>query len=925
MRTFRDLRTKLFNFWQIFRISFLPENGDLYDELKWEQVFMTVMSEKKGSWKFRLSGVEEFKSLCNETGVAIAISEDVSCLANPVPAGHLLVSNSLAVHPMEGADGDELGRPGPLTYRRYKRFAAGGAGLIWAEAIAVVPEGRANPRQLWLHEGSKAAFAEIVSQMRQAGAQSMGANHRPVIVAQLTHSGRYSKPEGAAASLIPQRDPYRDSLVPEPRPTVNKDNKVDDLCVIADAYLDNLQLEYVKAAKLAYEAGFDAVDIKSCHGYLVNELLASRNRNGKYGGSFENRTRFVLEVIDKIKAELGDKIGICLRLGFYDAIPYPYGWGVDENDYTRPDLTEPKRFVKLLSEKDVRLINFTIANPYYNPHVGRPFNQAVKGAYDEPEHPLVGVERLINLAAEIQQEFPEIALVGTGYSWLRQLMGNVAAASVKEGKVKIVGGGRMAFAYPDFAKDLLIKGKLDKEKVCVGCSACTQLMRDGQMAGCVVRDNKIYGPVFKHGRMGDRGNLARLASNCLQCQEPTCQLGCPAGIEIPDFIQKFLDGDDKGAYEIIRKSNILPEVCAWLCPVEQQCQGSCLQKFIGDGALPIADIQRYLSEQANKNGWSRLNIPAKSTGKQVAILGAGPAGLSAAAILLEAGHNVTIFDKNNDLGGMVDSVIPSDRQSLSLKNEITAIFDDIPTERLEIKAGVILNRDFNLNHILEQGFDAVFIGIGLPKAIKSSESNLDGFYDALEFLDLAKHSDRVDLKGKTVGVIGGGNTAMDVAVTAAQKGAKDVYILYRRSFAEMPAWSAERGRAVEEGVHFLILTQQLEYLSENGKLNGVKVCPCWLGEPDESGRRKPVANKDSAYTLNMDIIVESIGQQSEENIENILHMIKFSKGQIQVNKNFQTSVERVFAGGDIVRGASTVVAAVADGMKAARAINRMLK
>jgi glutamate synthase (NADPH/NADH) small chain len=518
-----------------------------------------------------------------------------------------------------------------------------------------------------------------------------------------------------------------------------------------------------------------------------------------------------------------------------------------------------------------------------------------------------------------------MVLVGTGYSWLRQLMGNVAAASVKEGKVKIVGGGRMVFAYPDFAKDLLANGTLDKGKVCAGCSACTQLMRDGQMAGCVVRDNKVYGPIFKHGRMSDRINLARLASNCLQCQEPTCQLGCPAGIDIPDFIQKFLDGDDKGAYETIRQSNILPEVCAWLCPVEQQCQGGCLQKFIGDEALPIADIQRYLSEQANKNGWSKLNIPAMPTGKNIAVIGSGPAGLSAAAVLLEAGHKVTVFDKNKDFGGMVDSVIPSDRQSISLNNEIKAIFNDVPAECFCVKPNTVLNADFNLTHILEQDYEAVFIGMGLPKAIKSSEDNLDGLYDALEFLELAKHSNNIDLAGKTVGVIGGGNTAMDAAVTAAQKGAKDVYVLYRRSFAEMPAWSAERDRGVEEGVHFLILTQQLEYLADNRKLTGVKVCPCQLGESDESGRRKPVPIKGSAYTLKMDIVVESIGQQSEEDIDKILPGVELKWGQIQVDGNFQTSVKKVFAGGDIVRGASTVVAAVADGMKAAREINDYLR
>jgi len=306
------------------------------------------------------------------------------------------------------------------------------------------------------------------------------------------------------------------------------------------------------------------------------------------------------------------------------------------------------------------------------------------------------------------------------------------------------------------------------------------------------------------------------------------------------------------------------------------------------------------------------------------VIGAGPAGLSAAAILLETGHKVTLFDKNKDFGGMVDSVIPSDRQSVSLNNEIKAIFQDVPTDRFCVKPDNVLNADFNLKDILEQEYDAVFIGMGLPKAIKSSDDNLDGLFDALEFLEQAKHSQTIDLKNKSVGVIGGGNTAMDVAVTADQKGAKDVYILYRRSFAEMPAWSAERDRAVEEGVHFLILTQQLEYLAENGKLAGVKVCPCQLGEPDESGRRKPVAIKDSAYTLNMDIVVESIGQQSEEDIEKILPGVELKWDQVQVNKDYQTAIENVFAGGDIVRGASTVVAAVADGMKAAKAMNDYL-
>ena len=886
----------------------------------------TSNNQTMDRWKFSLRSIGELMRLAEELNCPIEAIEDTSVLAEPVEIGHLHSPNSLAVHPMEGCDGDNDGKPGKLTLRRYRRFAAGGAGLIWAEAIAIAGEARANPRQLWLHDGSKTAIGEMVSMMRRVAAESMGPDHKPVIVAQLTHSGRYSKPQGKSEPLIPQRDPYRDVLAPEPVPSTTRDKKIaPDYPIVTDEYLDQLQGKYVEAARLAFEAGFDAVDIKSCHGYLINELLASRDRKGKYGGSFENRTRFVLEVIDKIHKELGADKTVCTRLGIYDAIPFPYGWGVDEKDYRKADLTEPKKLIALMIERGVKLVNVTIGNPYYNPHVGRPFSQTIKGGYPEPEHPLVGVNRIIGLAGEIQKEFPQIAVVGTGYSWLRQLMGNVAAASKANGKATFIGAGRMAFAYPDFAKDLLQNGKLDVSKVCVGCSACTQLMRDAQTSGCVVRDNKIYGPIFKHGRMSDPVNLKRLAQSCLQCQEPTCQHECPAGIDVPGFIKKFLDGDDKAAYEIIRESNVLPEVCAWLCPVESQCQGGCLQKFIGDDALPIAEIQRYLSEQANKNGWSKLRIPEKVTGKKIAVIGAGPASLSAAAILLEAGHNVTVFDKNEEPGGMVESVIPADRQSGALANELRAIFADVPSGRLEMQKGVELTEKFNLDSIMDQGFDACFIGIGLSESITTATKKLDGLYDALEFLGKAKLDGQLDVAGKKVAVIGGGNTAMDVAVTAAQLGAKDVYVIYRRSFTEMPAWAEERERAVDAGVHFIILTQQLDYLSDNGKVAGVKVCPCQLGDPDESGRRKPIAIKSSSYDLDFDIIAESIGQKSIDGLDKILGGVELKWGCIQTKPGTcQTTRPNTFAGGDIVRGASTVVAAVADGMKAAKEINGIL-
>ena len=880
-------------------------------------------------WEFQLRGIEDMERLSRRLNVSVKAIEDVSILAEPVQAGGLTIPNSLAVHPMEGCDGDSQGRPGKLTLRRYERFAAGGAGLIWAEATAVVPEGRANPRQLWIHEKNKDSFASMVRMMRQAAAGSMGADHKPVIVLQLTHSGRYSKPEAAPHPIIAQRDPYRDPMAPQPKPDPNRKSRIpDDWPLVTDDYLDKLQDAYVEAAKIAFEVGFDAVDVKSCHGYLINELFGCRSRKGKYGGSFENRTRFPLQVIEKIRQELGEDAVVAMRLGIYDAIPYPYGWAVDEKDYTKPDLTEPKKFIALLQQRGLGLMNVTIANPYYNPHVGRPFNETIVGGYEEPEHPLVGVDRLVNLAGEIQKQFPDIAMVGTGYSWLRTLFANVAAANKSNGLISLAGAGRMAFAYPDYAKDIITKGRMYPEKVCVSCSACTQIMRDAGMTGCVVRDNEVYGPIFEHGRMSDRDNLARLASACRKCQEPTCRLGCPAGVDIPKFISRFLDGEEKAAYETLREANIFPEVCAWLCPVEQQCEGHCLQKFIGDGPLPIAEIQRYLAEQANKNGWSKLRIPQETTGKNIAIIGAGPAGLSCAAKLLEAGHTVTIFDAGTEFGGMVASVIPADRQSNSLNNEISAIFTDVPKERMILRLSKELNADFNLDNIIDEGFDAVFIGMGLPNSVSIGGKNgdIDGLWNAMDFLSAARKPDKLNLKGQTVAAIGGGNTAMDVATTARRLGARDVYVIYRRSFKEMPAWSGERDRAIEEGVHFLILTQPVGFNSTNGKLTGIKVCPTRLGEPDKSGRRRPETVESSVYVLDMDIVVEAIGQAPLENIGEILPDVDLKDGLIRTNEGtLETSRPGVYAGGDLVRGASTVVAAVADGMAAANEINEFLR
>lgn len=430
--------------------------------------------------KYAYKSRDEIARDAEQMGLPLPMSGSLDALSRRVQIGKKQLPNSLAIHPMEGCDGNADGTPAELTLRRYDRFAAGGAGLLWVEACAVVPEGRANPRQIWLHEGSQSAFDELVNRIHRTAKQ------RPYTVLQLTHSGRYSRPVAAPVPIIAAENPHLDPYLkgtPE---------------IITDDQLKRLEDDYVAAAKRAAQAGFDAVDIKACHRYLNSELLSGFTRPGEYGGSLENRTRFLLNVIDKVHSALGSSIDVTLRLNLYDSIPYPFGWGVDKDDYQKPDLTEPLWLVDQLSARGIPLINITVANPYYNPHVNRPFDA---GPYQPPEHPLAGCSRILSMAREVQKCAPQMKVMGTGFSWLREHGAHVAAGCLEEGWFSIAGFGRQAFAYPDFATDALAGG-MNPKKCCIACGKCSEIMRDGGMAGCVIRDSSTYAPIYRAGREG---------------------------------------------------------------------------------------------------------------------------------------------------------------------------------------------------------------------------------------------------------------------------------------------------------------------------------------------------------------------------------------------------------------------------------------
>ncbi len=451
---------------------------------------------------FKYKSVNDLEEENRRLGLDLRFSEDVSVLEMPVTVGGRRVGNRWCIHPMEGCDGEPDGRPGPLTYRRYERFGGGGAKLIWGEACAVVPEGRANPRQLWIHADNWGDFARMVERCRAAHRAACGDDGDLLIGLQLTHSGRYCYDQ----PRIVTHDPL---LVGRHRVTA-------DTPLVTDAELERLVEAYATAAVLAARAGFDFIDIKQCHRYLLSELLGARNRSGRFGGSFENRTALPRLILEAVRAALPPQVLLATRLNVYDGIPYqadgrpvpyrlplPNGWGLHSDDPLRYDLTEPLRWIEQMRQCGVVLVNVSMGNPYAQPHIGRPFEYPPPDGYEAPEHPLVGVDRHFRATAAVQAAFPELAVVGTGYSYLQQFVPQAAAANVRDRRVTFAGLGRAALAQPDLPLQVRLHGQPDRKRLCRTFSYCTALMRAkdhplGQFpTGCPPFDKEVYGPIWQ--------------------------------------------------------------------------------------------------------------------------------------------------------------------------------------------------------------------------------------------------------------------------------------------------------------------------------------------------------------------------------------------------------------------------------------------
>ena len=442
---------------------------------------------------------------------------------------------------------------------------------------------------------------------------------------------------------------------------------------------------------------------------------------------------------------------------------------------------------------------------------------------------------------------------------------------------------------------------------------------------------------FSEVNLGLTEEMAKLESiRCLQCKKPACVEGCPVNIDIPGFIQKISEEKFDEAAKILKKDNSLPAICGRVCPQEEQCEVKCILSKKGK-PVAIGYLERFAADYEREHDLMVAEAPTKKTGKRIAIVGSGPAGLSCATDLIKAGHEVTVFEALHELGGVLVYGIPEFRLPKAIvRKEI----EQLKKLGVTFHTNSVIGMTDTIEELLDEvGYDAVFIGVGagLPRFMNIPGENLIGVYSANEFLtrvNLMKayleDSDTpvFNIKDKNVAVFGGGNTAMDAVRTSLRLGAKNAYIMYRRSEIEMPARIEEIHHAKEEGVQFSLLTNPVRFDGdENGWLKNVELQKMELGEPDQSGRRRPVPMEGSEYVVDVDVVVIAIGNSPNPLIHKTSPDIEHTRwGTIVADENTcRTTMKGVFAGGDIISGGATVILAMGAGRVAARSIEEYLE
>jgi len=820
--------------------------------------------------RFYLEHEEQLVSEIRRLGVALSLDAVGGFLADGLSAGGCRISNRFCARMADGGDAEKDGAPSALTTRRCVALARGGFGLICTEPVAVDAVSRRHSRQLLLCGETAAAFAALIAAMRESASKE---------------------------------------CLPAPRVFL----QIDDAAMMAAAS-ETEGLSYALAAQAAAAAGFDGMEIR-CESPAALEDIESAAASADDPSPFDVASLWITDVVHAVRTACPE-MPLAVRLCVYTARGNPTGFGTDADDFRLFNPEFPVRLARRLSRLGVCLLNMT-AN--YPAHRDIPETAAANPIPPDGfphEHPLAALARVIAIARHLRGAVPGLAVAAGGFSWLRQWMPAVAAAAIRDGALDMVALERFALAYPDAPADWFRDLRLDPYRCCIQCGACGEMRRAGIRAGCVLQDRDTYGPLYRGLHRNDR--LIEDASRCHRCVPAPCSRSTPAGLDIPGFMRAYARGDVRRAGRLLRARQVLPEMCALLSPYGASGERDCIETALSGTAVPIRDLQYSAACQTRDDEVAAVRLPLQESGWRVAVVGGGPAGIAAAATLLERGHAVTLYEQSGALGGVPERLIPATRFPGAREEIATLLAPAIREGRLEVRLNSTLGRDVTVEEV-RQGGDALLLAAGLWK--ERSLGTGSGIYSGLEFLEMAKTGGGRNFSGRAV-LLAGGDCAMDAACMLKGLGADPLTILFGGVRADMH-WCMEESWFAQPGVHARMLCCPVGYrLDDAGHVTGVRFVPM---EPDAGGGAHELPG--SECVLAADLVVEALGLEVTDAFRAAFPQLDFTAGGLLRRPDetaFGTGVDGVFAAGALINGGASVPQCVEEGRRAAAEIHEWL-
>ena len=822
--------------------------------------------------RFYLESADQLESEIHRLQLALPLDKDATSLGQGMALGGRLIVNRFCARAMEGGDAEAPGGPSALTLHRYVRLARGGYGLICTEPTAVDPRCRRDPHQLFLSGQTAPAFATWVDAMRAASAEE---GHEPALLFLNLDDAGMATGDVAAATAC-----------------------------------------YVEAARTAGVAGFDGVEIRCESDVALADIEAASNGAAADPARFDTVQLRIDDVVQAVRAACPALL-VAVRLRAYTARNQPLGFGTDPADYRVFDPTFPARLVRRLKDRGVCLLDMTANHPALRGGLGSAAsrNPVLPGGYPH-EHPLAALERVIAIAGALRDAASGMVVAAGGFSWLRQFMPAVASGAIRDGFLDIVALDRYALAYPDAPADWSALHRLDPYRCCIQCDACGELLRAGSRSGCVLQDRDVYGPAYR-GRH-DAERLMEEARRCHRCNPAPCQRSTPGALDIPGFMRAYACGDIQRAGRLLRAQQVLPEMCAELAPYSASGERDCIETVLHGTAVAIRDLQYSAAYRTRADGMAAIRLPPRATGRRVMVAGGGPAGIAAAATLLEHGHSVTLLERSGMLGGVPERLIPATRFGGS-QAEIDVLLEPARRAgRLDVCLNTALGTDVSVKDA-SRGSDALLLAVGLWKEHTLGSGN--GIYSGLDFLERRKAGPRTVIRGTAV-VLAGGDCAMDSACLLKADGADPLVILFGGSRSEMH-WCMEEAWFAQPGVHARMLCRPVGYqLDMHGCVTGVRVIPM---EPETGGGAHDLAGGE--FIVAADMVVEAMGLTVADDVRAAFPSLSFGEDGLLLGTGpgaCHTGMDGVFAAGALVNGGASVPQCVEEGIRVAGEIHNWL-